>query len=457
MTPPPLPGDEQADSVLLSGWGRYPRQPGRLLTPATPEDARALLPALDGVIARGNGRSYGDAAAGTRATLATGSLDRFRAFDPATGDLTVEAGTLLSEIIDAFLPRGFFPTVVPGTRFVTVGGAIAADVHGKNHGRDGGFGRHVRSLRLALADGTVLRTAPDENAEIFRATIGGMGLTGLILDATIRLRPIETTWIRQQTLVAPDLTACLALLDRADAEEYSVAWIDALARGPALGRSLVFIGSHLPAGDPALSGRTRGTATPLRPPALQVPADLPLLALGRRRGAAFNAFYFHLGRRKARAPALVPLGSYFFPLDGIGGWNRLYGPKGFVQYQCVLPTDRAAPVLATILERVAHAGQASFLAVLKKLRPGDGLLSFPMDGYTLALDFPVCDALFPFLDSLDADVAAVGGRLYLAKDARQSPAMVAAGYPALDAFRRLRRTIDPAGRLRSRLSDRLGL
>ncbi len=442
--------------TTLSGWGRFPLAQTEVAAPHTIGEAQRATASSEGAIARGNGRAYGDAAVGACKTLDLTTLNRMRAFDPATGMLTVESGVRLDEIIAAFAPRGFFPAVVPGTRFVTVGGAIAADIHGKNHHRDGGFGDHVDSLVLATADGEVLRLSPSEHPDLFMATLGGMGLTGTILEATLRLRRIETGWVRQRTIVAHDLAAALAAFDDADAAAYSVAWIDCLARGARLGRSLIFLGEHATLNE--LTPAAAKSPFPMPPPALlSVPLDLPSATLNRWSVSAFNELYFRLGARKADAPGLVPIGPYFFPLDGVGDWNRIYGRRGFVQHQCILPADRAPAVLAEMLDRIAARGDASFLAVLKKLGSAGGLMSFPFPGYTLALDFPVSEGVLAFLDDLDRLVVAAGGRLYLAKDARQSRETFEAGYPNLTRFRDLRRTVDPASRLRSRLSDRLGI
>ncbi len=441
--------------TAISGWGRYPIIETELISPRTADTLRQAIARGDQAVARGNGRAYGDAAVGVRQTIAMSHLDRMRAFDPTTGQVTVEAGVLLSDLIAAFLPRGFFPYVVPGTSLVTVGGAIAADVHGKNHHCEGGFGRYVEALLLALPSGEVVRASRDEHVDLFRATIGGMGLTGTIVEATMRLRRVETGWIRQRTIVADNLGAAIAALDGSDSATYSVAWIDCLAKGASLGRSLIFLGEH--ATSDQLDGKQRANRYPLRKPPLSVPADAPSFLLNHWTVAAFNELYFRAGRRKAASSIMVPAHPYFFPLDALGDWNRIYGRRGFVQHQCVLPATTAQAALAEMLDRIAKHGGSSFLAVLKKLGESSGALSFPMAGYTLALDFPIGRELFSFLDKLDELVVRAGGRLYLAKDARQSRATFEAGYPDLAGFRDVRRTIDPTAKIKSRLAARLGL
>lgn len=441
--------------AILSGWGRYPVVDSATLSAFSPANFPGVMSDLRGVVARGNGRGYGDIAIGSQTTLSMQQCDRMLEFDADTGRLTVEAGVLLSDIIATFLPRGYFPAVVPGTRFVSVGGAIAADVHGKNHHRDGGFGDYVDQLVLATGSGEILVASREENPDVFFATVGGFGLTGVVLQATIRLRRVESGWIRQRTVVAPDLAAAMRALDDSDEATYSVAWIDCVARGEALGRSLIFLGEH--ASKEELGPSQAELYPPIGAARLRIPCELPTHVLNRWSVMAFNEFYFRAGRRKAAAPFLVPIGPYFFPLDGIAEWNRIYGARGFVQHQCVLPPETAYDALAEMLRLIVQLGSASFLAVLKKLGEGAGLMSFPRRGYTLALDFAVKDNLFPFLDALDEIVVAAGGRLYLAKDARQSTATFRAGYPNLDRFRDVCSRLDPFGKIRSRLSERLGV
>ena len=438
----------------LSGWGRYPRQIGALTAASTLDEAAGVTADGAGLIARGLGRSYGDAAIGRDATLSMTGLDRMQSFDPRTGLLATEAGVSLAEIIDCFLPRGFFPTVVPGTRFVTVGGMIASDVHGKTQHNDGTFGHHVAWLKLALPDGRILRCAPHENPELFHATIGGMGLTGTILSAGFRLKPVQSGWVRQTTHAAKNLKDAIALLRQTKDTTYTVAWIDVLARGDALGRSLILAGEHATQAD-LPDGYEQ--FPPTRNGRLGVPVELPGWVLNTASVSAFNAVYYRRGLKKSGRTTLVPWDSYFFPLDGIANWNRIYGTRGFVQHQCVIPNESAEQVLTAILDLLSSRGEGSFLAVLKCLGPGAGLMSFPRDGLTLALDLPVSEKRLALLAEIDLLVAQAGGRIYLAKDACQSRATFSAGYPNIAKFRKIRRDVGVVDKIASKLSERLDL
>ncbi|MCP3462201.1 FAD-binding oxidoreductase [Bradyrhizobium sp. CCGUVB23] len=438
--------------ALISGWGRFPVVDTDLLTPRSFGAVGDAIAATSGGVARGNGRAYGDAGIGVSQTLAMTAFDRVRSFDPATGRIRLEAGVLLSDLIETFGPRGFLPYVVPGTRFVSVGGAIAADVHGKNHHCEGGFGRYVDSILLRTGAGETIEASREANPDVFLATIGGMGLTGVILEATLRLRPVETGWIRERVISASDLHAAMRALDAGDSATYSVAWIDCVARGSDLGRSLIYLGEHARASELPDGAEVfpRG-----QDPRLNVPIDFPSMTLNRFSVRAFNELYYRMGARRAGGSHLVSIFPYFFPLDGVGAWNRIYGRRGFLQHQCVIPHEGALGVLGDILDRVSRRGDASFLAVLKKLGQGDGLMSFPMPGYTLALDFPATGNIMNFLDEIDRIVVAAGGRLYLAKDARQSRSTFEAGYPALQRFKEIRASLDPMAKIRSKLSQRL--
>ena len=435
----------------LSGWGRFPVRDCRVSTPRTPEAVRAQLRAGPAV-ARGNGRAYGDSALNPRNTISMRGFDRMLAFDPDTGQLVAEAGVLLGDVIAAFLPRGWFPPVTPGTKFVTLGGMIAADVHGKNHHKDGSFGAFVDWVDVMAPDGTVHRAAADD--PLHGWTIGGMGLTGVILRAAIRLRPVETGWIRQETRPAPDLDSAMATMETGLDATYSVAWIDCLAQGRAMGRSIVMFGEHARVDElPARLRRSRwGRVKKKR----SVPFDAPGFALNAVTVKAFNALYYAAGRRKA-GTAHVDWDTYFYPLDAILGWNRIYGRKGFLQFQCVLPMESARAGLAAILKATATAGQGSFLAVLKRFGPQDSRFSFPMEGYTLALDFPVRPATLNLMDRLDRITLDHGGRFYLAKDARMSAETFRAADPRVAEFTAMRTGTGASDVFVSAQSERLAL
>ena len=381
-------------------------------------------------------------------------LNRFLAFDETTGTLTCEGGALLSDIIDVFVPRGWFPPVTPGTQFVTIGGIIASDIHGKNHHVAGSFCEHVASIQLALGDGRILRCSRTENADLFSATCGGMGLTGVILRSTFRLIPIATSWIDQTIIRAANLDCAMEAFEASQGSTYSVAWIDCLASGAALGRSVVILGEHATV-DRLIRRDQSALLRRRKPKTKRVPADLPGFILNRVSVGLFNRIYYRVQRPGS---AIIDFEPFFYPLDALHDWNRIYGRKGFVQYQCVLPQQASRSGLIELLTNIARAGEGSFLAVLKRLGPKSfGYLSFPMEGYTLALDFPAKPEVFRLLDRLDAIVAAHSGRLYLAKDARTSARMIAAGYPQLDAFREVRVRYDLQRRFQSVQSARLEL
>ncbi len=439
--------------MMLSGWGRYPRAECRVVRPRGPAEVTEAIAASASLIARGNGRAYGDAALNPANTLAMGRNNRFIAFDPSTGTLTCEAGVLLADILDVFVPRGWFPPVLPGTKFVTVGGMIASDVHGKNHHVAGSFGDHVLEFHLALPDGGVICCSRSENAEVFAATRGGMGLTGVILDATFRLLPIETSVIRRETLRTRNLEEVMTEFEASRSWSYSVAWIDCLACGSAMGRSLLFRGEHARRDEVSAADRTeqaRHRAHAVR----RVPFDVPSGALNRWSVAIFNALYYRLA---GRSRDLIGYEPFFFPLDGVLEWNRVYGRAGFVQYQCVFPYASSREGLTALLARVTDAGIGSFMSVLKLFGPQEGLLSFPTEGFTIALDFPLNDRSLALLAELDALVLDHGGRIYLAKDARAAPETLRRGYPALGRFAAVRAAVDPQHKFNSLLSRRLDL
>lgn len=441
--------------MRLSGWGNYPVADVHVGSLRYTDEAPAWLEATDTLIPRGNGRSYGDAALNTELTLSTLALSRIRSFDRVSGRITVEAGALLADLLPLLVAAGWFPPVSPGTKFVTVGGMAAADVHGKNHHGAGSFAHHVESIELLTPDARRYVCTPRDNALLFQATLGGMGLTGLILTVTFRLRPIRTAWMRQETLPCGDLDTVMDAFEASHDWTYTVAWIDCLASGGDLGRSLLYRAEHAEPRELPQPHEAAPFALPARRP-LAVPFYLPGRMLNGMTVRAFNTMYYR--RQSARAgTGLIDLDSYFYPLDAIANWNRIYGRRGFAQHQCVLPLDGARAGLAQLLERIGRAGSGSFLAVLKRLGTGRGGLSFPMSGYTLALDFPVTDRNLALLDDLDAIVQAHGGRIYLAKDARAGCPVIEAGYAGLDDFRSLRTSLGDGARFESLLSRRLEL
>jgi FAD/FMN-containing dehydrogenase len=410
------------------------------------------LDRLPGALARGLGRSYGDAALRRDGTLCSMlRLNRMLSFDPATGVLVAEAGLSLAEIASCFLPRGWFLPVTPGTKFVTLGGAVAADVHGKNHHLDGCISEHVPWLELFTPGQGMRRCGPDEDPELFWATAGGLGLTGIIGTVALRLKPVPGPWLKVVHHPARDLDQILELFsDPALDAPYSVAWIDCLARGARLGRSVLMLGRHVEGGDPA-------PPFPLTP-RVDLPCDLPAFCLGSFNVRLFNEAYYRLNAGKTQ-PFRSGLDPFFYPLDAVGYWNKAYGSRGFVQYQCVLPEDETRKGMRRILEAISSAGAASFLAVLKKLGgQGRGFLSFPRPGFTLALDMPFRGkATLALLGHLDQLVLEHGGRVNLCKDAHLGRESFQAMYPRLSRWLAVKRRVDPEGRLASSLSARLGL
>ena len=403
----------------------------RVARPSFPDELDSLrrgseLP--NGLLAGGLRRSYGDSCINDGGALIdmTG-LDRFVSFDRSTGVLEAEAGVSLADVLKLGIPHGYFLPVTPGTKFVTLGGAIANDIHGKNHHRAGTIGRWIRNFTLLRSDGSARVVDRDDTTGLFAATIGGLGLTGVITRITLELMPIASSNMSVQTIPFGSLREFFALAAESDAtHDYTVAWIDCLAKGDKLGRGIFTRANHSRDGDLRISS-ARGPA---------VPFDAPGFLLNRLSISAFNEVYFRLAGRPRRAT--VSYHPFFYPLDAIGGWNKLYGPRGFYQYQSVVPPAVAAGATAEMLRMIADAGQGSFLAVLKTFGagPSPGLLSFPMQGTTLALDFANRGSTtLSLLDKLDAIVREAGGRLYPAKDGRLAPAMFRAGYPALDPFK----------------------
>ena len=430
----------------LSGWGRVP-SPGREVRS---EDLEALT--RDAVLCRGLGRSYGDSSlppASHPVVAGTALADRLLHFDPATATLRAEAGLTLGAVNRLFLPRGFYGPITPGTQSITVGGMVAADVHGKNHHRDGCFGEHVTRLRMRVADGSIVECGPDENADLFRATLGGMGLTGHVLEAEFRLFRVPSPWIFCESERVPDIDAYIDALKAAASEwPYTMGWIDCLSRGRSMGRGLLIKGRWAEPGE----APARFPRTPRRP---ALPFELPGWVLNPLSVRAFNALLYRSHLRRVSRRTVDP-DTFFYPLDAIAHWNRLYGPRGFTQYQCVLPEEAGRGAARRFLDLLTRKGGASMLCVIKDCGPeGRGLLSFPRRGISIALDIPVRDGTQALVDALNERVIAEGGRVYLAKDRFTRPEHYRAMEPRLDEWTAIRRKWDPQGRLRSAQSVRL--
>ena len=442
-----MPGVRRKARGTLEGWGRQSVAGSEVRS----EDL--VRATRDAPLSRGLGRSYGDASLpppGAPRAVNTTRADRILAFDERTGRLRAEAGLSLFELNRVLMPRGWFTPVTPGTQFVTLGGMVAADIHGKNQHAAGDFGDHVTALRMRVADGRVLECRPTLEPELFAATLGGMGLTGHILEVEAQWERIPSPWIHQYSRRIDDLDAFQqALVDAAADWPFTVGWIDSTTRGAHLGRGVLMCGRWAePSEAPARFPRSTLSA--------RLPVDLPGWALGRTSVRAFNELYYSRhGRREAEG--LVRPEAFFYPLDALRDWNRAYGPRGFTQYQCVLPHEAGPSSARRLMEVLTSRGGASFLTVIKDFgREGPGLLSFPRPGITLALDIPVRDDTQALVDALNETVLDAGGRIYLAKDAftrrEHFRAMEAERLPAFEA---VRDAWDPSRRLRSALSVRL--
>jgi decaprenylphospho-beta-D-ribofuranose 2-oxidase len=447
----------RAVRATLSGWGRLPVAAMDVYRPERLAAVAAIVRGGGPIVARGLGRSYGDAAMNRDgAVILSERLDRLLDFDAESGVLRCEAGVSIGDLLEWGVPRGFFPPVVPGTRHVSLGGAVACDVHGKNHHRAGSLGAHVRELVVVTADGRTVRCSRDVEPALFHATVGGMGLTGFIVEVTLRLARASSAYVAMDVDRARDLDEALQLFEDDARYEYSVAWIDSLARGSALGRSVLMRANPLPA-EALPAGAARDPLAVHARTRLRVPVEMPASVLSPLTVRAFNAAYYHSHGRRREVP--VHYDPFFFPLDRVGDWNRLYGRAGFHQFQCVVPAAGGHAPLVRILEALTQSGAGSFLAVLKRMGPADPapMLSFPMHGYTLALDLANRPEVGPLLDRLHELVAGCGGRVYLAKDARLTRELMPRMYPALPAWQAVKDAVDPSHRFQSDLSRRLGL
>lgn len=430
----------------LSGWGRSYR-PGREMRSEDLVQVSGQVP-----LSRGLGRSYGDSslpASGDSITLGTTLADRILGFDEHSGLLRVEAGLCLADLNRVFLPRNWFTPVTPGTKFVTLGGMVASDVHGKNHHVSGTFGRHVHSLLIRTGTGQIIHCSRQEHADLFLATLGGMGLTGHILEVVLQMEKIPSPWIYQESYRISCLDELLEMV-RATAKEWpmTVSWVDTVARGKAMGRGILFVGrwarpEEAPAG------------VPQPRPTITAPFDLPSGLLNRYTIRLFNQAVYTSHFKKTKRGYVNP-DQYFYPLDSLHHWNRFYGKRGVTQHQSVIPHEHAKEGVRRMIEELAQTGTASFLTVVKDCGPqGDGILSFPMEGVSLALDLPIRDDSPAVVGRLNAIVRSTGGRIYLTKDGLSTAEDFQAMEPRLEQFWAIKNKWDPQGRIRSAQSERL--
>ncbi len=430
--------------MSLNSWGMYPQIDNNKITLKTPNQVQNFIDAHEDIIPYGNGRSYGDSAL-NKNIIYTKAYNNFLDFDDKKGILHLQSGVLLSEIIESYLPRGWFLKVTPGTKLITIGGAIASDVHGKNHHIEGCFSECVEEFKLQLPSGEI-KTCKKED-ELFLATCGGMGLTGLILEAKISLKKVGSASINQTTIKTKNLKETFEVFEEYKELPYSVAWIDCLASKEHIGRSLLMAGEF--ANDNKLKYKEKSK--------LNIPFVFPSFALNNFSVRAFNWLYYNKAP-KGRSKQKVGIDSFFYPLDSIKNWNRIYGKNGFTQYQFILPKEMSYDGLKEILQVISESGKGSFLAVLKLYgKANKNYLSFPKEGYSLALDFKIEDGLFKLLDALDKIVLKYKGRIYLAKDVRVSKETFKEGYEDIEKFRDLRKKYKMDEKFNSLQSKRLGL
>lgn len=435
-------------SDFITNWNNYPREKSKVSSPVFAQDFDTMLADHSSFIVRGNGRCYGDASLGS-SIVSSLKFNRILNFDVEHGIITCQSGLMLSDILELTMPKGWFLPVTPGTRFITVGGAVASDVHGKNHHKDGSFSQHVIALKILTPTGAIISCNATQNSEYFWFTCGGMGLTGIILEVTFSLKKIETGFIKQVQIKANGLDEVLDLFEQYSHYTYSVAWIDCLKTGSNFGRSILMVGEH--ATVPELNG---APPHPKKSITLSVPFNFPSFVLNGFSVKAFNAVYYSKNYKR-EMHSITSYEKFFYPLDAILHWNRIYGSRGFVQYQFVIPKHAGKAGIRDILKRISAKGWGSFLAVLKLFGTQQGPISFNMEGYTLALDIPINAKLFYFLDELDLMVKEYGGRIYLTKDARMKAEIFHSTYPNAANFTTFLNKIDPDKKIISSLSRRL--
>jgi len=413
--------------MKIKSWGNYPLNNSNNLNFGNEEDLKTIIDNNNQLIPFGNGRSYGDSAL-SKNIINIKPHNYFLSFEESDGILHVQSGVLLSEIINIFVPKGWFLKITPGTKLITIGGAIASDVHGKNHHIEGCFSECVKEFNLMLPSGEIVACSKTENLELFRATCGGMGLTGIILDAKIILKKIYSKNINQITIKTKNLKETFEAFEKYKEKPYSVAWIDCLAKQDNIGKCILMVGDFDDDGDLNYAKKNR----------LNIPFNFPSFVLNSLSVKLFNWFYYRKVI-KLVSNKKVDLDTFFYPLDGIKNWNRIYGKNGFTQYQFILPLKTSYLGLEEILKTISLSRKGSFLAVLKLYgKSNENYLSFPMEGYSLALDFKIEKGIFKLLDEIDQIVLKYKGRIYLSKDVRVSNETFEKGYPFIDKFRSLR-------------------
>ncbi|MFC1557184.1 FAD-binding protein [candidate division KSB1 bacterium] len=439
----------------MSNWGNYPVIDAHIRSFGSENELSILLERPEDMIPRGLGRCYGDSSLNST-IVSTHRFNRIRAFDEQTGTITCESGVSLREITDIFIPRGWFLPTTPGTKQVTVGGAIASDVHGKNHHGASSFSRHVAEMDVMLSDGKAVTCSRDENSELFWSTCGGMGLTGVILNASFQLQPVETAFIKSETIKTRSLDEIFVLFEASAGWTYSVAWMDLTSTGKNRGRAVLNRGDHASLSDLVTTKYYRKHLAPTTKRQLPVPFFLPGFTLNKYSVALFNTLYYTRSSGRT-SKSIIDIDSFFYPLDSLADWNRIYGTRGFTQYQFALPKESSKAGLGNVLKKMESGGPGPFLSVLKLFGKQEGILSFPMEGYTLAMDFPVSEKTFKLLDELDRIVLDHGGRLYLTKDARMSGHVFRKGYENADLFIAHKYKFDKINKFQSLQSQRIGV
>jgi len=450
-----MPGKQKKILRKTSNWGNYPQIDTVLHVFKSENNLLEKLNHLNKVIPRGKGRCYGDSSLASN-IVSTLLYNGVLSFDDKKGIISCQSGVIIEDLLKVIVPKGWFLPVVPGTKTVTIGGAIASDIHGKNHHNEGCFSSHIIEIELMLENGTIVKCSREKSPEIYWLTCGGMGLTGVILTATFQLKPIGTAYIKCEMVKAKNLIEIMDLFEKSNDWTYTVAWIDCLSKGENMGRSIMIRGDHalkeeLPAhknGNIPLKTKNRRR--------INIPFYFPSFILNPITVKIFNSIYYS---RLTRSPkkSIIDYDSFFFPLDSIRHWNKMYGKKGFTQYQFVLPKNKSFEGLVEVFDKIREKGEGPFLAVLKLFGKQEGILSFPMEGYTLSLDFPIRDGLFEFFDELDSIVLKNGGRIYLAKDVRMSRDMFFKSYPNAVKFVNKIKELNQNLKFSSLQSERLGI